>query len=567
VTTYYSIEIVAATSEYYFTLDLKSVILVALINYFLTDMSLTQLNTYTSLLQHYAEIKPLRMQSWFENDPMRYDTFSFQLGELLLDYSKNRITEETIKLLCQLAKDAHLEKKINDLFVGHPVNTTEKRAALHTKLRDRKNFPLEVKTCFERIKLFTEKLHHQQWFDNSNENEITDIINVGIGGSHLGPMMTTEALSHLSHPKFRCHFISNIDETHLNAVLKIINPKKSLFIISSKSFSTIETITNAKKIKTWLKDFVPNLEKHFVAVTAVPEKAIAFGIPEDQIFKMWDWVGGRYSIWSSVGLSLALMIGMDNFFAFLDGAHAMDVHFRESPFEKNMPVILALLGIWYINFFNASNHLILPYAEALNTFPLYLQQLDMESNGKSISMEGTNTNYATGPLIFGVQGVNGQHSFYQLLHQGPHLVPADFILLGTQDEMLIASALSQTQALMRGKSKQEAFQEMINKNFTSDEAEFLSSHQTVPGNKPSNTLFLNRLTPYNLGALIALYEHKIYAQGAIWNINSFDQWGVELGKQILNDILKEIQQDETNSNQDASTYGLLMHYKKMRSLV
>jgi glucose-6-phosphate isomerase len=363
----------------------------------------------------------------------------------------------------------------------------------------------------------------------------------------LGPQMTIRALDAYSSKHLRCHFISNIDDTHIQDVLSQINPETALFIISSKSFSTFETIYNAKNIYQWLQNQLgTTVTQHFVAVTANPDKALEFGIPSNQIFTLWDWVGGRYSIWSAIGLPLAILIGMEHFSAFLDGAHSMDIHFRTAPFEQNMPVLLALIGVWFINFFNASQHAIIPYDHPLSLLPDYLQQLDMESNGKRTHINDEFIEYLTGPIIFGKHGCDSQHSYFQLLHQGQHLIPVDFVVSGEQ-EILVASALSQAQALMRGST------------ITNH-----SMHHYIPGNRPSNMLFLNQITPFNLGALLALYEHKIYVQGKLWGINSFDQWGVELGKKLLPQILDDLKRNKIDSNHDASTQGLIQHYKKMR---
>lgn len=523
----------------------------------LSMKKLTDYQTFGLLQRHHQTIVEKCMSDWFIEDTERFPRLSIQVGDILLDYSKNRLTSETISLLCDLARENNLAKEINALFSGEMLNSTEKRAALHTALRDKssslfvhgKDISAEIHATLQKMKIFTDQIRHQEW-RGATGKPITDIINIGIGGSHLGPQMTTRALEAYSQRDLRCHFISNIDETHINDVLDKINPEASLFIISSKSFTTFETIHNAKNIYTWLqRKLGKSVEKHFVAVTANPEKALEFGIPENQIFKLWDWVGGRYSIWSAIGLPLAIMIGMENFLAFLDGAHGMDKHFRETPFEQNMPVILALIGIWYINFFHASQHAIIPYVHQLTLLPDYLQQLDMESNGKRTHINNYAIDYATGPVIFGKHGCDSQHSYFQLLHQGQHFIPVDFVLTGEQD-MLVASALSQAQALMHG--------------LTETDNTSLSAHKSIPGNRPNNMLFLDSITPFNLGALLALYEHKIYVQGKLWGINSFDQWGVELGKKLLPQILHDLQQDKTTSTHDASTHGLIQHYKNMR---
>jgi glucose-6-phosphate isomerase len=424
---------------------------------------------------------------------------------------------------------------------------------------------------------FTDDVRCGNWRGCTNK-PITDIVNIGIGGSHLGPLLTTHALTDYAIKHLRCHFISNIDSAHLNEVLQQINPETSLFIVSSKSFTTLETLTNARTIKTWLKQQLAGvrsatsiIEKHFVAVTAAADKAVAFGIPDEQIFPLWNWIGGRYSVWSAIGLPLALACGMENFSAFLEGAHEMDQHFRHADFSENMPVLMALLGIWYINFFAANNHAIIPYSHHLTHLRTYLQQADMESNGKSISQHGTSIEYATGPIIWGEQGCNAQHAFHQLLHQGQHLTSVDFILTGgTHDnvkshhDILIASGLSQAQALMQGKSFQQAFDELVQDGCSAEDANELAHHKSISGNRPSNILFMNQITPRNLGALLALYEHKIFVQGAIWQINSFDQWGVELGKQLLPQILNDLTNDESLLSHDSSTQGLIRHYKNLR---
>jgi glucose-6-phosphate isomerase len=529
---------------------------------------------YQKLQNHKNTIATQRMQDWFVNDTERFATFSLQVGDILLDYSKNLITPETIALLSQLAEKKQLSQKINRLFAGDHVNFTEKRPALHTALRDMSSPSLEVngkdilcdiRQVLAEMRIFVKKVRDKEWLGATGK-PITDIVNIGIGGSHLGPMMTIQALKEFSHTLLRCHFISNIDVLHIQEVLNQIDPETTLFIISSKSFSTVETISNAQTVRSWLqKKLGQDLQQHFVAVTAAPDKAVQFGISKQQIFSFWDWVGGRYSIWSSIGLPLALMIGMENFLQFLAGANQMDQHFREAPFEKNMPVLMALIGVWYINFFNASQHAIIPYAQQLSGFPEYLQQLDMESNGKRAHLDRDEIDYVTGPVIFGKHGFDGQHSFFQLLHQGRHLIPVDFILVGQQEQdMLIASALSQAQALMQGKTYETALEELRSEGISEENARQLAIHKTIPGNRPSNILFLNQITPFTLGSMLALYEHKTYVQSIIWGINSFDQWGVELGKQLLTQLLNDLQQDNISSQHDASTHGLINHYKKIR---
>jgi glucose-6-phosphate isomerase len=536
---------------------------------------------WQALEAHQKTLANKHMQDWFAEDPSRFARFSLRVGEILLDYSKNRINSETLTLLFQLARTTQLPEKIESLFAGKLLNSTEKQPALHTALRNKSNTPIYVngndimpaiRATLDKMRAITDKIRKQQWLGMTGK-PIRDIVNIGIGGSHLGTQMATHALSDFASTTLCCHFISNIDSAHIHDVLKKIDPETTLFIISSKSFTTLETITNARTIREWMRQKLNSqqLEQHFIAITAASQKAIEFGVSENNILPIWDWVGGRYSVWSAVGLPLAIMIGMDRFLEFLDGAHQMDVHFREADFEKNMPVIMGLLGVWYINFFDASSHAIIPYTHHLYFFQKHLQQADMESNGKRVTHQGALTHYATGPVIWGEQGCNGQHAFHQLLHQGHHLVPVDFMLVGrthdsfsSHQDILIASGLSQAQALMCGKTYQQALDELLADGFSQNEAEALAQHKTIPGNRPSNTLFLDAITPHNLGALLALYEHKIFVQGAIWDINSFDQWGVELGKQLLPRILGDLDQTETHQLHDASTHGLIQHYKNLK---
>lgn len=513
------------------------------------------------------------MRTWFETDPDRFQRFSLSAASLFLDYSRNRITPETMDALVQLANACHLKDNITALFSGEPLNHTEGRPALHTALRDPHHQPVMVNgeniaariaETNESMRTFTRRIHTGEW-RGATGKRIESIVTIGIGGSYAGPMMCDYALREFAVSPLRFYFISSVDKSPLDHVLQHIDPETTLFIISSKSFTTIETLTNARTVLTWMKQRLGTdvMPQHVIAVTAAPEKAIAFGIPANNIFPLWEWVGGRYSIWSAIGLPLLLMLGEAQFNAFLSGAYAMDQHFREAEFSKNMPVILALLGIWYTNFFGASTQAIIPYTNRLRYFIPYLQQADMESNGKHINRNGQPLSYTTGPVLFGEEGVIGQHAYHQLLHQGKHFIPVDFILTGrgqSQDEhqdILIASALSQAQALMRGKSFPEAREALLAKQVDDERASALAPHQVIPGNKPSNILVLNQLTPYTLGALIALYEHKIFVQGTLWNINSFDQWGVELGKQLLPDILAHVQGATTNSPVDTATASLI----------
>lgn len=541
---------------------------------------LTNLPEWKALYAHHDRIASGHMREWFAQNPDRSTQFLLKENELLLDYSRNRIDQQTIKLLCELAQAIGLNEKITAQFAGHPINNTEKRAVLHTALRAKNNDPLLINGSdifpliqAAQIKLwdFVANIHHQNWCGVSGK-PIKHIVNIGIGGSYLGPKLGVHALKDFAVTDLQFHFISTIDTSHLHDVLEKIDPETTLFIISSKSFSTLETLTNARSIIAWMEAKLGSgvLTKHFVAVTAATEKAIALGIPAENIFPLWDWVGGRYSIWSPIGLPLMLMLGKQQFAKFLEGAFQADQHFQTAAFDKNIPVLLALLGIWYTNFFAASAHAIIPYAYRLRYLVPYLQQADMESNGKNVAASGEQLHYATSPVIFGDEGCRGQHSYHQLLHQGHQLIPADFIIIGKppahideiRHDMLLASGLSQAHALMRGKTRDEAYQDLLRLGHTEAEAHALSAHQVIPGNKPSNILFLERLTPYNLGMLIAMYEHKIFVQGAIWGINSYDQWGVELGKELLPIILACIKEQ---SAPDHAMSGFINYLKKIRN--
>lgn len=529
---------------------------------------LTNLPIWQALCEHQQKLARLHMRDWFHAEPNRSQQYSVSCGGLLLDYSRNRINQTTLSLLTQLAKDAHLPKKIESLFNGEEVNRTEKRAALHTALRNHHHsisingqaIAPQIANTLAHMRDFCQQIHGQRWHGVTGK-PIKHVVNIGIGGSHLGPKMTCQALKESAVSPLCFHFVSSIDECLLNDVWEQIDPEATLFIISSKTFGTLETITNAKTILNhmqakWGKAV---LKHHFIAVTANQTTAASLGIPAENIFPIWEWVNGRYSIWSAIGLPLMLMIGADGFADFHAGAHAMDQHFRQTDFAHNMPVILALLGIWYQNFFHSQTHAIIPYSYRLREFISYLQQAEMESNGKNIDLAGNPITYATSPVIFGEEGSNGQHSYHQLLHQGQHLVPADIILVGKlssshqpllemkdHHDILVSSGLSQAQALMQGKTYQEAHAELLAANYSPTDADYLAKHKVIPGNRPSNVLFLDRLTPKNLGAMLALYEHKIFVQGAIWNINSFDQWGVELGKQLLPNILQRLQTKPEN---------------------
>lgn len=509
---------------------------------------LTQSIYWQRLIQHQQKIKQQSIQELFDTDPDRFERFSLQAAGILFDYSKNHITSETLSLLLELAESRQVKQAIQSLFAGEMVNQSEQRAALHTALRQTIMLPLSNKSNINYlIRNALQKMSH--FVTRIHQSDFTDIINIGIGGSDLGPAMTTQALSPYAISKQQIHFVSSLDATQITQTLSKLNPKTTLCIFSSKSFSTQETIINANVAKEWLLKHQCTLDEHCVAVTANSPAAEAFGIAIENIFPLWEWVGGRYSIWSSIGLPLALSIGMENFYQFLAGAEAIDQHFQSTSLEQNIPVLLALLNIWYTNFFGAQTHAILPYDWLLSRFPAYLQQLEMESNGKSITQTGAVLDYQTGPIIWGEAGTNGQHAFHQLLHQGTQYVPIDFIIacrkhhtFTDQHTKLFANCLSQAQALMTGHAKSKV------------------SHQKIIGNRPSSMLILPELSPYTLGALIALYEHKVYVSATIWQINPFDQWGVELGKQLANNIYLNLKNGTINPEDDSSTQGLMRYF-------
>lgn len=546
----------------------------------------THLPEWNKLKKHYESMAHCKMSDWFKTDNMRFQRFSLKINNIFLDYSKNRINPDTLSLLINLANACHLKENITALFKGEMVNNSEKRPALHTALRaktetllvNEKNIMADIGTVKKKMRVFTDKVRSMQW-QGATGKPINQIVNVGIGGSHAGPLMATRALKSYAHPHMEFHFISNVDPLEIESLLKQIDPERTLFIISSKSFTTIETLTNAHTIKTWLHHYfksrgVDDVSQHFIGVTQATEKAIAFGIHPEHIFPLWEWVGGRYSIWSAIGLPLALAIGMDAFEEFLNGAEKMDDHFQNAPFAENMPVILALLGIWYINFFNFPHQAIITYSHALKYLRMYLQQLDMESNGKNIAKCGNPINFPTAPIIWGDEGCDGQHTYYQLLHQGQHVVPIDFILVGPNNknfeghhDVLFSSALSQAQALLEGKSYEEAYHELKHHGYSDHLSREVAKYKIHPGNRPSTFIVLDRLTPANLGALLALYEHKVFVQGVLWQINSFDQWGVELGKKLLPSILNHVSSEAlaSSASTDPSTQGLINYYKCLKN--
>lgn len=545
---------------------------------------LINLPQWQALKSHHQEIANLHMRDLFQANNNRFENFSITAATLLLDYSKNRITEKTLILFNELLEAIDLKSSINALLSGGIVNTTENRPALHTALRNEPSNSLIVngqdimpliKDNLTKMQNLVEKIHNNNWLHD--HKPITDIVNIGVGGSDLGPALVTEALAPYKNPKLRLHFVSNIDSTHIAQTLNKLNPNSTLFIISSKSFTTQETLANANTAKNWFLQQggnSNNVDKHFIAVTGNSAKAQAIGIAPENIFPVWDWVGGRYSLWSAIGLPIALAIGMNNFLDLLKGAHEMDKHFQQAPFMQNMPVILAILNIWYINFFGARAQAILPYEQYLALLPIYLQQAEMESTGKRVKHDGTSINYHTGSVIFGVAGTNGQHAFYQLLHQGTQLIPSDFIVatnthhpIADHHAILFANALSQSKALLEGKNAEEILQELLANGYDEITAKQLLPHKILPGNQPSNTIVLPKLTPHALGALIALYEHKIFVESIIWDINAFDQWSVELGKQLANEIFPNLKAQQNNLTYDASTNGLINYYYRLNKTV
>jgi glucose-6-phosphate isomerase len=525
----------------------------------------------------------VHMRHLFEQDPERFDRFSLHLNDLLFDYSKNRITDETMALLLELAEWAKLDEAIEAMFTGQKINVTEDRAALHVALRNRSNRPIyvdgrdvmpQVNAVLAQMRSFSERVRSGDWRGYTGQR-ITDVVNIGIGGSDLGPKMVATALKPYSQPGLNVHFVSNVDSTDLVESLKPLSPETTLFLIASKTFTTQETMTNAHSARDWFLAAAGDdtaVARHFVALSTNETAVTEFGIDPANMFQFWDWVGGRYSLWSAIGLSIALTIGMDNFEELLTGAFEADEHFRHTPFAQNIPVIMGLLGVWYNNFWGAESHAILPYDQYMRYFADYFQQGDMESNGKSVTKTGEWVNYSTGPIIWGQPGTNGQHAFYQLIHQGTKLIPCDFLAaaqsqnpLGDHHTKLIANYFAQTEALMKGRTADEARAELEAQGVGGEQLELLTAAKTFPGNRPTNSFLYPKLTPRTLGTLIALYEHKIFTQGVIWNINSFDQMGVELGKQLAKAILPELAGDAPVTAHDASTNSLINVYKQMRT--
>ena len=551
-------------------------------------INFTETEAYKNLAQHFDSLSGLSsnsekkdLRALFAADPARFEKFSIAFEDILLDYSKNRITEETKALLVQLAKECGLADAIAAMFSGERINVTENRPVLHTALRNQSDQPVyvdgkdvmpDVKRVLAQMKAFTEKIISGQW-KGCTGKEITDVVNIGIGGSDLGPVMVTEALKAYK-TRLNVHFVSNVDGTHIAETLKAVDPETTLFLIASKTFTTQETMANAHTAKDWFLAsgaLQEDVAKHFAALSTNTEAVRAFGIDTQNMFEFWDWVGGRYSLWSAIGLSISLAIGFDNFEELLKGAYDADVHFKETSFESNIPVILALLGVWYNNFFQAESHAILPYDQYLHRFAAYFQQGDMESNGKYVDRNGQQVDYQTGPIIWGEPGTNGQHAFYQLIHQGTKLIPCDFIApanslnpIGNHHQLLLSNFFAQTEALMNGKTEEEVVAEFKKAGKSDQEIEALKAYKVFEGNRPTNSILFKIMTPRTLGRLIAFYEHKIFVQGVIWNIYSFDQWGVELGKQLANQILPELSDANTVTSHDSSTNGLINAYKAWR---
>jgi len=544
--------------------------------------TLTHSAHWLALQAHQKSLATTHLRDLFAADPARFEQFSGEACGILLDYSKNLITAETRTLLLDLARQADLEAWRDKMFCGEKINFTEQRAVLHTALRNRSARPVlvdgqdvmpGVRRVLAHMRDFTERLHSGAWRGHTGK-AITDVVNIGIGGSDLGPAMVCEALKPYAQPGLTMHFVSNIDGTHLAETLRRLDPETALFIVASKTFTTQETMTNAHSARAWFLAHGADeaaIARHFVAVSTNAKAVAAFGIATANMFEFWDWVGGRYSLWSAIGLPIAAYIGMDAFEALLTGAHEMDEHFRSAPLECNLPVILGLLGVWYVNFWNARSHAVLPYDQYLHRFPAYLQQLDMESNGKRVDRNSEPVDYATGPVLWGEAGTNGQHAFYQLIHQGTQMVPADFLApatshnpLGNHHAILLSNFFAQTQALMKGKTSEEARAELAASGLSGAELEKLLPHKVFPGDKPTNSLLFAQLDPRTLGALIALYEHKVFVQGVVWNINSFDQWGVELGKQLAQNILPALADNERICSYDSSTNGLINYYKTVK---
>lgn len=543
----------------------------------------TGLPAWKALQAHHRQAAALHMRDLFAQDPGRFDAFSLRFESLLLDYSKNIVTAETMRLLCDLARQADVPGMARRMFAGERINLTEDRAVLHTALRNGSGTPVivdgrdvmpDVSAVLDHMRRFCDAVRSGAWTGYTGA-PIRDVVNIGIGGSDLGPVMVCQALLPYAKRDLRTHFVSNVDGTHMAEALRLCDPRTTLFVVASKTFTTQETLANARTARDWFlatANDPAHVARHFVALSTNAKEVAAFGIDTENMFGFWDWVGGRYSLWSAIGLSIALSVGFDRFRQLLDGAHAMDCHFLETPPERNLPTVLALLGVWYNNFFDAQAHAILPYDQYLARFPAYFQQGDMESNGKAVDRSGAAVAWQTGPVIWGEPGTNGQHAFYQLIHQGTKLIPCDFIApcvshnpVGDHHTLLLSNFFAQTEALMLGKTPDQARAELLAQGLAPDAAEKLLPHKVFSGNRPTNSILIDQLTPRALGSLIALYEHKIFAQGVIWNINSFDQWGVELGKQLAKAIVPELSSPQPVSTHDSSTRGLINAFKQRRA--
>jgi glucose-6-phosphate isomerase len=537
---------------------------------------------WDKLERHYKKIADTHLREFFADDADRFRNFSISYEDILFDYSKNRITPKTLSLLTDLANECKLPEAIEAMFTGDTINETEGRSVLHTALRNFGNEPIyaegknimpQVHQVLQQMKQFCNRIHSGEWTGYTG-NKIKYIVNIGIGGSDLGPYMVTEALKPYWKKDIQVYYVSNVDATHIAETLRKVTPQETLFLIASKTFTTQETMTNAHTARNWFLEAAGEesyVAKHFVALSTNEKEVVKFGIDKANMFEFWDWVGGRYSLWSAIGLSIALTIGYEHFEGLLKGANSADNHFRSKPFEENIPVIMALIGVWYTNFFDSQTEAILPYDQYLHRFAAYFQQGNMESNGKSVDRRGKTVRYNTGPVIWGEPGTNGQHAFYQLIHQGTLLIPCDFIApanshnpIGDHHAKLLSNFFAQTEALMNGKTEVEAEAELIKAGKSAEEIKTLLPFKVFTGNRPTNSFLVKKITPYTLGQLIALYEHKIFVQGVIWNIFSFDQWGVELGKQLANNILPELQDDQPVSKHDSSTNGLINAWKQMK---
>jgi glucose-6-phosphate isomerase len=544
--------------------------------------TLTDSPAWKALAQHRASLgEGAHMRDLFAKDSRRFETFSLEVEDVLVDFSKHQITQETMKLLLDLARQAEVLEWRDRMFSGQKINRTEDRAVLHVALRNRSNRPIvvdgqdvmpEVNAVLAKMRVFTDSVRSGAWKGHTGKR-ITDVVNIGIGGSDLGPVMASLALKPYWHPEMRAHFVSNVDGTHLAETLQEVDAEQTLFVVASKTFTTQETLMNAKSARAWLVEKLGSeaaVPRHFVAVSTATEEVKRFGIDTNNMFAFWDWVGGRYSLWSAIGLSIELVIGADHFEEFLAGGHAMDEHFRTAPPEKNVPLVLGMLGIWYMNFFGAQTHAILPYDQYMARFAAYFQQGDMESNGKRVDRAGRFIDdYTTGPVVWGEPGTNGQHAFYQLIHQGTRMIPCDFLApletqnpLGKHHEVLLANYFAQTEALMRGKTSDEARAELVAQKLSPERVSELVPHKTFPGNRPTTSILFTKLTPETLGMLVAMYEHKIFVQGVVWEIFSFDQWGVELGKQLAKKIEPELETPGLVTSHDGSTNALINRYKK-----